>query len=87
MMKPTAILINASRGGIVDEKALIEALRSGRLRGAALDVYEVEPPIDLETVELSNLICTPHIGGQTIEAHKEISKIIVEKLLRTLKEI
>jgi D-3-phosphoglycerate dehydrogenase len=86
MMKPTAILINASRGGIIDEKALREALQSGKLRGAALDVYEVEPPTNLEIVRLSNIICTPHIGSQTTEAHKAISTILAEKLIKTFKE-
>jgi D-3-phosphoglycerate dehydrogenase len=87
MMKSTAILINASRGGIVDENALIEALQSGKLRGAALDVYEVEPPTVLELVRLSNIVCTPHIGGQTIEASNAIATLLAEKLIKTLKSI
>ncbi len=85
-MKEGAILINTSRGGIVEETALLEGLQSGKLRGAALDVYEVEPPTDLVLVRLPNVVCTPHIGGQTLEAQKAMSTIIVEKLLKTLKE-
>ncbi len=86
LMKDGAILINTSRGGIVEETALLEALQSGKLRGAALDVYEVEPPTDLALVRLSNVVCSPHIGGQTLEARKEMSTILAEKLLKTLKK-
>lgn len=86
-MKKGAILINTSRGGIVEETALLEALQSGKLRGAALDVYEIEPPTDLALVKLTNIVCTPHIGGQTTEGRKAISTILAEKLIKTLKEI
>ena len=86
LMKDGAILINTSRGGIVEETALLEALQSGKLRGAALDVYEVEPPTDLALVRLSNVVCSPHIGGQTLEARKGMSTILAEKLLKTLKK-
>ncbi|UCH37815.1 MAG: hydroxyacid dehydrogenase [Candidatus Bathyarchaeota archaeon] len=86
MMKPTAILINASRGGTVDEQALFEALHSKKLKGAALDVYEVEPPTKFEILRLPNVVCTPHIGGQTMEARKAISTILAKKLITTLKE-
>ena len=86
MMKPSAILINASRGGIVEESALLAALQSGTLRGAALDVYEVEPPTNLELIRLPNVVCTPHMGGQTIEAGKAIATILAKKLIKTLTE-
>ena len=85
LMKEGAILINTSRGGIVEETALLEALQSRKLRGAALDVYEVEPPIDLALVRLTNVVCTPHVGGQTTEGRKAISTILAEKLIKTLK--
>ena len=86
LIKPTSILINTSRGGIVDEQSLFEALRSGKLKGAALDVYEVEPPTNLEMIRLPNVICTPHIGGQTMEAGNAISTILAKKLIKTLNE-
>ena len=68
MMKPGAVLINLARGGIVDEKAVKEALISGRLFGAGFDVFMPEPPIDLELMNLNNFLPTPHIGGSSEEA-------------------
>lgn len=68
VMKPTAVLINAARGGLVDEVALARMLREGRLGGAAFDVFQCEPPADNSLTELSNFLCTPHIGGSAAEA-------------------
>jgi phosphoglycerate dehydrogenase-like enzyme len=68
LMKPSAVIINTARGGLIDEAALKQALREGRLAGAACDVFEQEPPEDAELLTLSNFLGTPHIGGSTEEA-------------------
>ena len=68
LMKPSAFLINAARGGIVDERALALALRENRLAGAAADVFAIEPPLDSDLLRLPTFIGTPHVGGSTDEA-------------------
>ncbi|HIO71413.1 MAG TPA: hydroxyacid dehydrogenase [Campylobacterales bacterium] len=67
-MKKSAYIINSARGGVVDEEALKEALKSGEIAGGAIDVYTTEPPTDTELINLPNLITTPHIGGNAEEA-------------------
>jgi phosphoglycerate dehydrogenase-like enzyme len=68
LLKPTSVLINVSRGGIVDELTLKEMLQTGRLAAAAFDVFETEPPADAELLSLPNFLVTPHIGGSAHEA-------------------
>ena len=78
-MGPTAVLINTARGGIVDEEAVVEALRGGALRGAALDVFASEP-LDADQgarfADVPNLILTPHIAGITAESNRRVSDMI-----------
>jgi D-3-phosphoglycerate dehydrogenase len=68
LMRPDAVLINAARGGLVDEAALKVALRTGKLAAAALDVFMPEPPTDMDLLSIPNLLATPHIGGSAVEA-------------------
>ena len=89
LMRPSAVLINASRGGVVDIDALDTALRSNKLAGAALDVYPVEPRSEKEEFitplrGLENVILTPHIGGSTEEAQENIGREVSDKLARYL---
>lgn len=83
-MKPSAIILNCARGGIIDEAALYEALRSGQLGGAGLDVYEVEPPQDSPLRELQNVILTPHLGASTEEAQVEVALDVARQIVDVL---
>jgi D-3-phosphoglycerate dehydrogenase len=80
MMKQGAVLINTSRGAVVDEKELIEALKGGKIGGACLDVYETEPLTDSPLLSLPNVVLTPHIGASTIEAQREAAVVVAQKL-------
>jgi len=82
LMKPTAYLINASRGPVVNEKALVEALKSKRIAGAGLDVYENEPRIEHELLSMDNVVLLPHIGSATLETRTKMAMIAVENALQ-----
>jgi D-3-phosphoglycerate dehydrogenase len=87
-MKQDAIIINPSRGDIIDGEALLDALRAGKLSGAGLDVFHKEPPSDeweIQLTKLPNVVCTPHIGAQTLECQRLESTMVAEELIRNLK--
>ena len=86
-MKPGSILINAARGGVVDELALVEALKSNHLGGAALDVFETEPLTKTAAAVFAgipNLVLTPHIAGVTIESNQRVSQVTLKNICRVL---
>ena len=86
-MKNTARIINTSRGGVIDEEALYEALKNGQLGGAALDVFEVEPATTNKLTALPNFISTPHMGAQTKEAPSLAANVIAEKIIQILRGV
>jgi D-3-phosphoglycerate dehydrogenase len=80
-LKPTAYLINVSRGEIIDEKALIDVLKQGSIKGAVLDVVVGEPDVNPELLSLANVVITPHIAGFTVESNKRICTAVVENFV------
>ena len=80
IMKPTAFLVNCARGGIIDEDALYDALKGGKIAGAALDVFAVEPARKNKLFELDNLYVSPHIGASTKEAQKRAGQVTAEQV-------
>ena len=86
-MKKTAKIINTSRGGVIDEDALYDALKNGNLGGAALDVFEKEPALEHKLAQLDNVILTPHIGAQTKEAQNLAANVIGEKVIQILRGV
>ncbi|HEY2290147.1 MAG TPA: phosphoglycerate dehydrogenase [Thermoanaerobaculia bacterium] len=83
-MKKGALVVNCGRGGVIDEEALLEALESGHLGGAALDVFAEEPPKDLRLVRHKKVVATPHLGAQTVEAQERISIETAQMVLAAL---
>lgn len=84
MMKKTAYLLNTSRGPVIDEKALVNALRNGTIRGAALDVFENEPKLAAGLVKLNNVVLTPHTASATIEARSAMSDLAARNIINVL---
>ena len=84
LMKSTAFIINTSRGPVIDEKALMEVLRAGKIGGAGLDVYENEPSLTPGLTELDNVILLPHVGSGTLETRIKIGALAVENLIAGL---
>ncbi|MDA4112945.1 MAG: D-glycerate dehydrogenase [Thaumarchaeota archaeon] len=86
MMKPTAFLINTSRGGVVEERALVEALKAGTIAGAGLDVFEKEPiEVDNPLIGMKNVVLTPHIGSGSVESRTAMAVLAAENLAAGLK--
>jgi D-3-phosphoglycerate dehydrogenase len=83
-MKPTTILLNVARGGLVDEAAVAEALREGRLGGAGFDVFETEPPTDSPLLDAPNTVLTPHLGASTAEAQVAVAEEVALQVLDVL---
>jgi D-3-phosphoglycerate dehydrogenase len=84
-MKDGVMIVNCARGGIVSEADLYEALASGKVAGAALDVFETEPPGDVPLIQLDNVICTPHLGASTKEAQTNVAYQVAEQIIAFLK--
>lgn len=84
MMKPGVRIINCARGGIICEAALIEALRSGKVAGAALDVFEEEPPLNSPLLDMPNVIAVPHLGASTEEAQLNVAIDVAEQVVNVL---
>ena len=87
LMKKTAHIVNTSRGGVIDEEALYNALKDGNLESAALDVFEIEPATGNKLANLPNFIATPHIGAQTKEAQSLAANVIAEKIIQLLRGV
>jgi glyoxylate reductase len=83
-MKPSAILINASRGPVVDEKALVQALRDGKIAGAGLDVYEREPEVEPELLQMKNVVLAPHIASASYDTRLRMARMAAENLVAGL---
>ncbi len=83
-MKPSAILINSTRGGVVDDAALIDVLKKGRIRGAGLDVYENEPKLNPEFLKLDNVVLAPHVGSSTEATRKAMAMLAAQNLVAAL---
>ncbi|MFQ5521598.1 MAG: 2-hydroxyacid dehydrogenase, partial [Candidatus Methylomirabilia bacterium] len=83
-MKSTAYLVTTARGPVVDEKALVKALREKRIAGAALDVFEQEPHVEPNLVGLPNVVLTPHVGSAVLELREQMALIVVENILAVI---
>jgi glyoxylate reductase len=84
LMKPTAFLVNTARGPIVDEKALVHALKEKRIAGAGLDVYENEPKVDPDLLTMQNVVLTPHLGSAVKELRESMANVVADNILAVL---
>ena len=84
LMKPTAYLINSARGPVIDELALVQALKEKRIAGAGLDVYEHEPRPHPDLLSMNNVVCTPHMGSAVRELRESMANVVVDNILAIL---
>jgi D-3-phosphoglycerate dehydrogenase len=84
-MKTGVRIVSTARGGIINEAALLEALESGKVAGAALDVFTKEPPENTPLTQHRKVIATPHIGAQTIESQSRVAEVIANEVIHALK--
>ncbi|SHE76417.1 glyoxylate reductase [Marinitoga hydrogenitolerans DSM 16785] len=85
LMKPNTIIINTARGPVINEKVLIKYLKERKIAGAGLDVYEEEPKIPQELIELDNVVLTPHTGSATFETRDKMAEMVAENIITALK--
>jgi glyoxylate reductase len=84
LMKPTAFLVNSARGPVVDEKALVRALKERRIAGAGLDVYENEPQVEPELITMKNVVLTPHLGSAVTELRESMANVVADNIMAVL---
>ena len=84
MMKKTSVIVNTSRGAVIDEKALVKALKQGEIWGAGLDVYEHEPDIEPELLDMNNVVIVPHIASATMETRTNMGIIAAKNIIKVL---
>ncbi|MBI2642471.1 MAG: D-glycerate dehydrogenase, partial [Candidatus Wildermuthbacteria bacterium] len=87
LMKPTSYIVNTARGAVIDEKALVKALRGGIIAGAALDVFEEEPKLASGLAKLENVLLTPHIASATNEAREKMATMAAQNIIDVLNQI
>ncbi len=80
-MKPTAYVVNTSRGPVIDEEALVKALRDGKIAGAGLDVYEFEPEVSPELMAMPNVVLTPHLGSAVLELREGMAHVVIDNTI------
>lgn len=81
LMKPTAFVINTSRGPVIDEAALVRALREKKIAGAGLDVYEHEPRVSPELIAMPNVVLTPHLGSAVLSLREGMANVVVDNTI------